>query len=373
MLDPIAPVCVWLKRDLRVTDHPALAEAAARARGGAVFGLFLFEPEVLAQPEWDSSHTEFQRECLVELEAALGRLGIRARHPPGEAVGPRGGRRVSRTAADRRRPPARVAKRLEQALGKANGGGTGSPAAEHRPRRPRVDRPAGNLRHPRLPRSRYPRRHEGPAAWGRAGGGKRARRFPRSSRPADGLREDELSPDRFAAWQTGHTGYPLVDACMRSLVATGWLTFRMRALIVSFASYSLWLHWRPSGPALPRLRARHPLVAVADAERYDGHQHAADLQRDETGGRAGSARDLHPPPIVDHALAVRGTAESRTEARDVARRHGSRRDRRGAMQQDPVRQSLAREAADHESHRPPAASDPQQLLPFLAMDAAAKN
>lgn len=30
MLDPVAPVCAWLKRDLRVTDHPALAEAAAR-------------------------------------------------------------------------------------------------------------------------------------------------------------------------------------------------------------------------------------------------------------------------------------------------------------------------------------------------------
>jgi deoxyribodipyrimidine photolyase len=72
---------VWLKRDLCVTDHPALSEAAARARRGAVFTLFLFEPEVLAQPEWDSS--------------------------------PRSGRRVSRTAADRRRPPVRLVKRLE--------------------------------------------------------------------------------------------------------------------------------------------------------------------------------------------------------------------------------------------------------------------
>ncbi|NBX30145.1 uracil-DNA glycosylase, partial [bacterium] len=86
MPEPAAPVCVWLKRDLRATDHPALAEAVARSRGGAVFALFLFEPEVLAQPEWDSSHTEFQRECLVDLEAALGRLGIRLVTRRGEAV-----------------------------------------------------------------------------------------------------------------------------------------------------------------------------------------------------------------------------------------------------------------------------------------------
>lgn len=116
MLDPIAPVCVWLKRDLRVTDHPALAEAAARARGGAVFGLFLFEPEVLAQPEWDSSHTEFQRECLVELEAALGRLGIRARHPPGWGGGP--ARRAS-SFSNCRRPASSAGSRRETA-------GTGS-------------------------------------------------------------------------------------------------------------------------------------------------------------------------------------------------------------------------------------------------------
>ena len=49
---------------------------------------------------------------------------------------------------------------------------------------------------------------------------------------------------RFQDWASGRTGYPLVDACMRSLDATGWLTFRMRCLCVSFACYHLWLHWR---------------------------------------------------------------------------------------------------------------------------------
>ena len=36
----------------------------------------------------------------------------------------------------------------------------------------------------------------------------------------------------------------MVDACMRALTATGWLNFRMRAMLMSFASYHLWLHWR---------------------------------------------------------------------------------------------------------------------------------
>ena len=86
MPDPIPPVCVWLKRDLRVRDHAALATAVARARGGAVFAVFLYEPEVLAQPEWDPSHTEFQRECLADLDTALARLGIRLVTRRGEAV-----------------------------------------------------------------------------------------------------------------------------------------------------------------------------------------------------------------------------------------------------------------------------------------------
>jgi deoxyribodipyrimidine photo-lyase len=36
------------------------------------------------------------------------------------------------------------------------------------------------------------------------------------------------------AWQTGKTGIPIVDACMRCVVATGYLNFRMRAMVVCF-------------------------------------------------------------------------------------------------------------------------------------------
>ena len=57
---------------------------------------------------------------------------------------------------------------------------------------------------------------------------------------------------RLAAWQQGRTGYPMVDACMRALVATGWINFRMRAMLVSFASHHLWLDWRLFAPWLGR-------------------------------------------------------------------------------------------------------------------------
>ena len=46
------------------------------------------------------------------------------------------------------------------------------------------------------------------------------------------------------AWQNGKTGVPLVDACMRCLVTTGYINFRMRAMVVSFFVFNLWQDWR---------------------------------------------------------------------------------------------------------------------------------
>jgi deoxyribodipyrimidine photo-lyase len=50
--------------------------------------------------------------------------------------------------------------------------------------------------------------------------------------------------DFIRAWQIGKTGVPLVDACMRCLVATGYINFRMRAMVVSFFVFNLWQDWR---------------------------------------------------------------------------------------------------------------------------------
>ncbi len=59
--------------------------------------------------------------------------------------------------------------------------------------------------------------------------------------------------DLFAAWSTGRTGYPFIDACMRNLIHEGWITFRIRAMLVSFASYHLGIDWRRTGHFLARL------------------------------------------------------------------------------------------------------------------------
>jgi deoxyribodipyrimidine photo-lyase len=50
--------------------------------------------------------------------------------------------------------------------------------------------------------------------------------------------------DFIKAWQEGKTGVPIVDACMRCVVDTGYINFRMRAMVVSFFVFNLWQDWR---------------------------------------------------------------------------------------------------------------------------------
>ena len=52
------------------------------------------------------------------------------------------------------------------------------------------------------------------------------------------------------AWITGQTGVPLVDACMRCLNTTGYLNFRMRAMVVSFYTHHLFQPWQNCSPHL---------------------------------------------------------------------------------------------------------------------------
>ncbi len=54
----------------------------------------------------------------------------------------------------------------------------------------------------------------------------------------------ENNPQFIQAWQSGNTGFPLVDACMRCLQHTGWINFRMRAMLVSFFCHHLDQDWR---------------------------------------------------------------------------------------------------------------------------------
>lgn len=59
--------------------------------------------------------------------------------------------------------------------------------------------------------------------------------------------------DWIQAWENGQTGFPLVDACMRCLRETGYLNFRMRAMVVSFFTHHLSLDWRAAKNHLARM------------------------------------------------------------------------------------------------------------------------
>jgi deoxyribodipyrimidine photo-lyase len=63
------------------------------------------------------------------------------------------------------------------------------------------------------------------------------------ARVYEGLRPNPGNPDFLSAWITG----------MRYLIAHGWINFRMRALLMSFATYDLFLSWQEAGTALARL------------------------------------------------------------------------------------------------------------------------
>jgi deoxyribodipyrimidine photo-lyase len=64
--------------------------------------------------------------------------------------------------------------------------------------------------------------------------------------------------DEFAAWRDGRTGYPIVDAGMRQLLATGWMHNRVRMIVASFLVKDLHIEWRHG--------ARHFMRHLVDAD-----------------------------------------------------------------------------------------------------------
>ncbi len=61
------------------------------------------------------------------------------------------------------------------------------------------------------------------------------------------------NPKHISTWEEGRTGFPLVDACMRCLIATGWINFRMRAMLVSVFCHHFDCSWRLGVYHLARL------------------------------------------------------------------------------------------------------------------------
>lgn len=203
--------------------------------------------------------------------------------------------------------------------------------------------------------------------------------FENFSHAFDGLREEftasETGRDRLRCWQEGLTGYPMVDACMRAVRATGWLNFRMRAMVASFASYHLWLHWPEPAVYLARhfldfepgihysqFQMQSGTTGINTMRIYSPAKQALDqdpqgvfirrwlpelanvptswlsqphLMPEEMQKRCGCVigRD-YPSPIVDHQAAVaqarqkfatvRRRPETRAESQRVLKKHGSR-------------------------------------------------
>lgn len=54
----------------------------------------------------------------------------------------------------------------------------------------------------------------------------------------------EDDPEGLDAWRAGQTGFPLVDAGMRQLAATGWIHNRARMVVGSFLTKDLHVDWR---------------------------------------------------------------------------------------------------------------------------------
>ncbi|MEM9896584.1 MAG: deoxyribodipyrimidine photo-lyase [Bacteroidota bacterium] len=65
--------------------------------------------------------------------------------------------------------------------------------------------------------------------------------------------QKEFRQDYFDAWSTGKTGFPMIDASMRCLNQTGYLNFRMRAMLATFWSFTLWQDWRIGATYLAKI------------------------------------------------------------------------------------------------------------------------
>jgi len=62
--------------------------------------------------------------------------------------------------------------------------------------------------------------------------------------PEDAWASGAVEAARVAAWAAGRTGYPLVDAGMRQLLAEGWMHNRVRMIVASFLVKDLHVHWQ---------------------------------------------------------------------------------------------------------------------------------
>ncbi|MGQ0836974.1 cryptochrome/photolyase family protein [Actinokineospora sp.] len=429
-----SPAIVWFRRDLRTGDHPALLEAATRARRG--LGLFVLD-DALRGPS-GAPRLAFLYQCLRDLDAQLGGRLVVVRGEPADVVpriaetvgaqsvhvsvdaGPYGRARDAgteralsemdiefvRTGSPYAVTPGRVRKTDGEPFKvftpfsrawRAHGwrkpadtgpstldwvdfdGGTGVPddpshgadlpgageqaaltvwenfhrerLADYQHHRDRPDLPGTSRMSPYLrwgcvhPRTLLADLGDGAGAetyrtelawrdfyadvlWHR----------PETARENYNPKFDKLAYDtgtaaaeRFAAWCRGETGYPIVDAGMRQLLAEGWMHNRVRMIVASFLCKDLHVPWwwgarhfmrhlvdgdlasnqhgwqwtAGSGTdAAPYFRVFNP---TTQGEKFDPdgayvRRYVPEL-RDIPGKRAHQPGEIagYPAPIVDHA------------------------------------------------------------------------
>lgn len=94
------------------------------------------------------------------------------------------------------------------------------------------------------------------------------------------LRHCTFEPRSFARWCAGDTDYPLVNAVMRQLVATGWASNRGRQIAASCLINELQLDWRYGAAFFEK-----HLIDYDVASNYGNWQYIAGLGADPRGGR----------------------------------------------------------------------------------------
>ncbi|GAA4115246.1 FAD-binding domain-containing protein [Aquimarina addita] len=176
--------------------------------------------------------------------------------------------------------------------------------------------------------------------------------------------EYNADPKLLSAWQNGNTGFPMVDASIRCLNETGFINFRMRAMITSFACHTLQISWKDincpmakmytdyePGIHLSQLQMQASVVGINTVRIYNPNKQIIDqdpdtifikkfvpelkkysseqiiLHKEETLGN-------YPPNIVDYKIssaemrqkiyAIRKTEGYREIADAVYKKHGSR-------------------------------------------------
>jgi len=299
---------VWFRRDLRVSDHPALARAAAE---GPVLPVYIAEPEAWAAPEASARHWAFLDESLRSLREDLAFCGQPLILRSGDAVEVlarlqakhRFTRIVTHPETGNAWARARFARVADWARGRgldwlvlSEGAGKPVPA----PLLPPVAEGTGALPGPKalgLAEDRCPYRQPG----GRAAAEQRLESW--QAMPGHGaVRATALEAERLGSrlspylafgvlparalgalqgplaaraaahaaplaapggiadagpWARGETGLPYVDAAMRALTASGWLDARSRGVLASVGVHLLRLDPASVGLHLARLSTDH--------------------------------------------------------------------------------------------------------------------